>query len=200
MAGAEKLLEKIADDAQRDAEKYWHNAEEKKKAMLDTLLKEIEQRKKEIEKMAVEAGKEKKRRMSAVYDLEFRKKLLAAKQEMMEKAKSLALEKLLSLNDADYTALMKKKLLLCAKTGEESIAVSSKETRLGDAFLADVNSELKKTLGTGNIKILPEKKDISGGFIFIDGGMEINMTLEAQLNEAWHDAETEIANVLFEQS
>lgn len=198
MAGAEKLIEKIAGDAQRDAEKYWHDAEEKKQAMLDKLLKDISKRKKEIERMAVEAGKEKKKRMAAVYDLEYRKQLLSAKQEMMRKAKALALDKLCSLDDAEYIALMKKKLLVCVKTGEESIMVSSDDTRLGDTFLADINSELKKTIGIGNIKILPEKKKILGGFVFVDGGMEINLSLEAQLDEAWHEIETQVARVLFE--
>lgn len=198
MAGAEKLIEKIGNDAQRDAEKYWHDAEEKKKNMLDKLLKEIEKRKKEIEKMAVESGKEKKKRMAAVYDLEYRKTLLSVKQEMMQKAKALALDKLCSLNDADYTALMKKKLLMCAKTGEESIIVSKDESRLNDAFLADINSELKKTRGTGNIKILPEKSNLLGGFVFVDGGLEINMSLEAQLDEAWQEIETQVAGVLFD--
>ena len=40
--------------------------------------------------------------------------------------------------------------------------------------------------------------DIKGGFVFVEGGMEINMSLEAQLGEAWHESETDVAGILFE--
>lgn len=198
MAGAEKLIEKIGADAQRDAEKYWHDAEDKKKEMRDKLLRDIEKRKAEIDKMAQDAGIEKKKRMAAVYDLDYRKQLLAAKQEMMKKAKALAMEKLCALSDEDYLALMKKKLIACTADGEGSIAVSKDEKRLNGAFLKDVNRELKKTVGKGNVKMISDGRDIQGGFVYISDGLEINLSLEAQLSEAWQEVETQVAGVLFE--
>ena len=69
MAGAEKLIEKIGADAQRDSEKYWQDVQDMKKVARAKLLKEIDKRKAEIEKMAQVAGVEKKKRMAAVYDL-----------------------------------------------------------------------------------------------------------------------------------
>ena len=198
MAGAEKLIEKIENDAQHDAETYWHEAEEKRTVMREKLMQEIDRRKTEISQMAREAAQEKKRRMAAVYDLEYKKMVLSAKQEMMQKAKALALEKLRSLGDQAYTDLMKDRLLACAQTGEGSIIVAAADNRLNQAFLADVNKELKKTLGKGNVQFADGKRDIAGGFIFIEGGMEINMSLKAQLDEAWTETETAVANALFE--
>lgn len=198
MAGVEKLVEKIGADAQRDAEKYWHDAEDKKKEMRDKLLRDIEKRKAEIDKMAHDAGIEKKKRMAAVYDLDYRKQLLAAKQEMMKKAKALAMEKLCALSDEDYLALMKKKLIACTADGEGSIAVSKDEKLLNGAFLKDVNRELKKTVGKGNVKMISDGRDIQGGFVYIIDGLEINLSLEAQLSEAWQEVETQVAGVLFE--
>ncbi|NLT98281.1 MAG: hypothetical protein GXW96_09075, partial [Christensenellaceae bacterium] len=87
MPGAEKLIEKILGDAQRDAEASWADVEAKKQALRDKTLREIERRKAEIERMADETIAENKKRMAAVYDLEYRKQLLAAKQEMMQKAR-----------------------------------------------------------------------------------------------------------------
>lgn len=198
MAGAEKLIEKIENDAQRDAEKYWQDAENKKQDMQGKMLSSIDKCKSDIEKTAVETAQENKKRMAAVYDLEYRKQLLAAKQEIMQQTKALALQKLCSLDDSRYISLMKSRLLKCSQTGEGGIIVSENDARLDKAFLDDVNGELKKTLGQGNIVFLPEKKEISGGFVFVDGGMEINMSLEALLDEAWEDAEAEVAEVLFE--
>lgn len=198
MAGAEKLIEKIGADAQRDAEQYWHDAEDKKQQMKDKLMREIAGRKAEIEKHAASAGVEKKKRMAAVYDLEYRKQVLEAKQEMMTKAKALAFEKLSTLPDNDYVALMKQKLIGCAADGTGEIAVGKDEKRLNIAFVKDVNEALKKSAGKGEIKLAKEKRDIAGGFIYIAGGLEINMSLGAQLSEAWQDVETQVANVLFE--
>jgi len=197
MAGAKKLIEKIEQDAQRDAEKYWQDAEDKKNAMRKNLLREIDKRKAEIDKMAEVAAVEKKKRMAAVYDLEYRKMLLSAKQEMMGKAKIEAMKKLSALGDDQYVALMKDKLLMCAASGEGTIAVAASETRLNKAFLKDANAALKKSAGKGNITFAAAPADISGGFIYACGGLEINMSLESLLNEAWQDAETQVADVLF---
>ena len=198
MPGAEKLIEKILGDAQRDAEASWADVEAKKQALRDKTLREIERRKAEIERMADETIAENKKRMAAVYDLEYRKQLLAAKQEMMQKARGAALARLRALDDESYIALMKKRLLECASSGTGAIAVSPGETRLNEAFLADVNAELKKTVGRGEVKLLPERRDIDGGFVYIDGGMEIDVSLRALMDEAWQQAETQVAAVLFE--
>jgi V/A-type H+-transporting ATPase subunit E len=198
LAGAEKLIAKILNDAQQDAEAAWADAEAKKQALRDKTLREIDLRKAEIERMTDETIAENRKRMAAVYDLEYRKQLLAAKQEVMLKAREAALAKLRALDDKSYIALMKKHLLVCASSGTGAIAVSPGESRLNAAFLADVNAELQKTVGRGEITLLPERRDIDGGFVYIDGGMEIDVSLNALMNEAWQQAETQVAAVLFD--
>lgn len=198
MAGADKLLEKIGADAQTDAEKYWQEAEVKKKQAKDKLLRDIDKRKAEIDKMAQKAGVEKKKRMAAVYDLEYRKQLLSAKQEMMTSAKELAMKKLLELDDAAYTRLMADKLLECAVSGTGAIAVAKDEKRLNKSFLKDVNKQLKAATGKGDVSLCDETRDISGGFVYISDGLEINMSLSSLLSEAWQDVETQVAGVLFD--
>ncbi len=198
MAGAEKLIEKILGDAKSEADKLWREAEEKKHAMHEELMRDIEKQRAAIEKDASSDAQEQKRRMAAVYDLEYRKQLLSAKQEMMKQAKALALEKLKTLGDGDYLRLMKQRLVACAPSGEGSIAVSKGEKRLNEAFLSDVNAELKRRAGKGDLKFSSEKRDMLGGFVYISGGMEIDVSLEALLEETWADCETEVAKVLFE--
>jgi V/A-type H+-transporting ATPase subunit E len=198
MAGAEKLIEKIGADAQRDSEKYWQDVQEKKKLSREKLLKEIDKRKAEIKKMAQIAGIEKKKRMAAVYDLEYRKQLLSAKQEIMAKAKTLAMTKLMEISDADYIALMKKHLIDCAADGTGAIAVAPGEKRLNAAFLKEVNAELKKKTGKGEVKLADQTCEIAGGFVYISEGLEINVSFESLLKEAWQDVETQVAAVLFE--
>jgi len=197
LAGAEKLIEKIIGDAQRDAEVYWNEAEEKKQAMRDKLNKEIDKRKAEIVRLSDEAVRENKKRMAAVYDLEYRKQLLCAKQEMMGEAKTLAMQKLSSLSDDQYLAVLKQRLIDCAVSGKGGIIVSKNEKLIDKAFLHDINKALKKSFGTGELELLSEKRDFTGGFVYVDGGLEIDMSLEALLGEAWQQSETDVAAVLF---
>ncbi len=198
MAGAEKLIKKILADAQRDAESLWADADEKKQSLREKSLRDIERRKAEIERMAADSVVENRKRMGAVYDLEYRKQLLSAKQEMMQQARSLALTKLRSLDNASYLKLMKQRLIACAASGTGSIAVAPGETRLNAAFIADVNAWLKQSAGQGSVTLLSEPRSISGGFVYVSGGMEIDVSLEALLDEAWQQSETEVAAVLFE--
>lgn len=198
MASAEKLIEKIGADAQADAEKYWQEAEDKKAASREKLLKEIDKRKEEISEMAKKAGVEKKKRMAAVYDLEYRKLLLSAKQEMMAQAKELAMQKLLKLDDKAYIELMANQLISCSADGTGAIAVAKGEKRLGEAFLADVNKQLKAKTGKGEVKLLSEPRSIKGGFVYVSGGLEINVSLSSLLEQSWQDVETQVAKVLFE--
>jgi V/A-type H+-transporting ATPase subunit E len=157
MPGAEKLIEKILSDAQLDAEASWADAEVKKQTIHDRAARDIERRKAEIERLAGQSIAENKKRMAAVYDLEYRKQLLAAKQDVMGQARSLAMEKLRSLDGAAYLGLMKRRLLDCAADGTGAIAVSKNEKRIDTAFLAEVNTELKKASGRGDVVMLPEK-------------------------------------------
>ena len=198
MPGAEKLIEKILADAQLDAESVWADADEKKQTMRDKVMRDIERRKAEIERMAADSIVENKKRMAAVYDLEYRKQMLSAKQEMMQQARSLALEKLRSLDDASYLKLMKQRLIACAASGTGGIAVAPDETRLNAAFIADANAWLKQSAGQASVTLLPEPRNISGGFVYVNGGMEIDVSLEALLDEAWQQSETDVAAVLFE--
>ena len=198
MAGAEKLIEKILADAQRDAESAWAEADEKKQTMREKSMRDVERRKAEIERMASQSVVENKKRMAAVYDLEYRKQLLSAKQEMMQQARERALSKLRALDDKSYLMLMKQRLIACAASGTGGIAVAPGETRLNAAFVADVNAWLKQSAGQGSVTLLSEPRSISGGFVYVSGGMEIDVSLEALLDEAWQQSETEVAAVLFE--
>lgn len=199
MADAQKLIDKILDDSKRDAEKIWQEAEQKKQEMREKTNRTIEKRIAEIERLAEEAIRENRKRIEAVYDLEHRKQMLAAKQEVMAQAKSLALQKLCSLNTQDYLRLLKQRLLACAVNGEGGIIISSNETRIDSAFISEINSTLIKNTGKGNISLLPERREMCGGFVYVNGGMEVDVSLEAMLDEIWQQRETDIAAVLFEQ-
>lgn len=198
MAGAEKLIEKILSDAQRDADQTLRESEEKKQAMREKQQRDIEKRKAQIARKSDESVLENKKRLAAVYDLEYRKQLLSAKQDMMQEAKTLAMQKLAALSDADYLSLLKRRLVECAAGGQGSIIVSQDDTRLDNAFVADVNKALQEKYGTGAVTLSDKRRDIRGGFIYVNGGLEIDVSLDALLDQAWQQCETDVAALLFD--
>ncbi|MFA5674909.1 MAG: V-type ATP synthase subunit E [Christensenellales bacterium] len=199
MADAQKLIDKILNDAKLDAKKHRQETERKKQELRDKTHRAVDKRVAEIERAADEAILENNKRIKAVYDLEHRKQILAAKQEVMARAKSLAMQKLCSLNKDDYLSLLKRRLLECAANGEGGIIVSGSETSIDSKFINDINGALVKRSGKGNISLLPEKHEMSGGFLYVNGGLEVDVSLEALLDEIWQKRETEIAAALFEE-
>lgn len=200
MADAQKLIDKIIGDARLDAEKHWQEAEQNKRDMRTDLNRAIEKRTSEIAQMADEAIRENKKRIAAVYDLEYRKQLLAAKQEVMALAKARAMEKLCALDKAACLSMLKKHLIACAQDGQGGIIVSENEKYIDGAFLSDVNAMLMQSTGKGELSLLSEKRTMSGGFVYVNGGLEIDVSLEALLESVWQQSETDIAAVLFNQS
>lgn len=200
MADAQKLIDKIIGDARLDAESYWQEAELRIKEMRADLNRDIDKHTAHIAQLAEEAISENKKRLAAVYDLEYRTQLLAAKQEVMAQAKARAMDKLCALEKAVYLDLLKKQLLVCAQDGQGGIIVSQDEKHIDGAFVKDVNAELKKNKGKGELSLLSEKRPMSGGFVYVNGGLEIDVSLEALLELVWQQSETDIAAVLFEQS
>ena len=200
MADAQKLIDKIISDAEHDAQSYRLDAQQKQQEMRAQLERSIEKRKAEIQRMAQDAVRENKKRLAAVYDLEYRKQLLAAKQEVMQQVKARALDKLCALDKQAYLGLLKNRLIACTEAGEGGIIVSKNEKHIDAAFLDDVNKSLKASAGKGDITLLSEKRTMRGGFVYVKGGLEIDVSLEALLDEAWQQSETQIAAELFGQS
>lgn len=200
MASAQKLIDKILADAKLDAEKVAQETERKKRELSEKTNRIIQKQVAEIERAAEQTVIEDKKRIEAIFDLEHRKQLLSAKQQVMEQAKSLALEKLSSLNKEDYLLMLKKRLLACAANGEGEIIISNSEKAIDAAFVNGVNGELKKTTGKGNVKLLQQKREMRGGFVYIDGGLEIDVSLESMLEQIWQQHEPQIAAILFEEN
>ena len=158
-AGIDRLLTQARDDAAQTAARYQAQAD-----------KESADRKQRNEKAAAE----REERLVSVAQMEARKVQLAAKQEMVEKAYDLALEKLCAMPDARYTEVLAGLLVQASSNGrEEAIFSPEDRERVGKAAVDKANAASGKQL-----KLSKETRPLKGGFVLRDENIEVNCTFD----------------------
>ena len=127
-----------------------------------------------------------KERKKSVAELEARKMILAAKQEMIEKSFGEAVKDLAAMPEPKYLDFLAEQLSGYEK-GE--LILSAKDQ-------AAIGEKLAARLPEG-ITLSKETADIAGGFILRDGQVSVNGSLEAILENVKKDITAQIAVVLF---
>ena len=142
------------------------------------------------------AGAEHEERLVSVAQMESRKVLLAARQEMVERAFSLALDKLCGLPEERYIAVAADLLVRAAPDGVGAVVFSEKDReRVGAAAVAEANRRL-----SGKLTLSPETRNIRGGFILSKGDVEVNCTFETLVRLRKGEMSGEVAKLLFPES
>ncbi|MGM0651179.1 MAG: V-type ATP synthase subunit E [Bacillota bacterium] len=196
--GAERIVRRIMDDAEAQAESIKKEAAEKAEAVKADARKKAERREENILEQARKEAEEQKRRIVGVAQLEARKELLAAKQDLISEAFDGTLEQLVNLDDREYLSIIKKMLLNLVETGKEQVLCSAADLkRIPDSFWQEVNQELAGQGKKGELTLSLEPREIKGGFVLKADDMEINCSFEALLAMKRDELEPEVAAVLF---
>jgi len=199
MAGAEKLIERILDEARQQAQANMEKAKKEAEAILQAAKERAEEREKiAIEKARINAD-EKKRRMIASAELDAKKERLKAKQEIIEDAFNRAIEKLNSLPEEQYFDILANMMAGIIRGENCEIILSGRDKeRLNAALLDNIKNRLKEKGYTGNINISNETRDIKGGFILKMGDIEINNSFDTILRMKRDELEPEVVKILFQ--
>ncbi|HOJ11568.1 MAG TPA: V-type ATP synthase subunit E family protein [Clostridiales bacterium] len=198
MDGAEKLIEKIMEDARMQAMQNIEQAEKEADSVIKSAKEEaLRKRGSIIEKTEKEVS-EKKKRLIAVAELEGRKIKLKAKQEVIAEAFLKAHEKLNLLPQEQYKSMLADMIINMVPEGNEEVIVSKEDKqRLGNDFINLVNKRLKNMKKQGNIKFSEECRNIGGGFILKSGNIETNNSFDTIFRMKYNDIESEIIRILF---
>jgi len=226
MEGIEKITAKIAQDAQADIDRLMAETEEKLQSIRANAQAQAQEEANDIVERGRAAAGERLERLSSAAQMERRKLELASKQEVLGEAFDLALEKLCSLPEKEYIDLLTKLALEASSSGNEQLIFSQKDrARVGKQVVMAANDALikerapslppevtKSRVGTLMDKLvhnttaivtgagltLSEKtRDIRGGFIMVDGDVEINCAFETLVRLQREKLEKKVADVLF---
>lgn len=137
-----------------------------------------------------EEGEMERSRILTIENLESRKKILQARQDIIESIFSRALDELSRL--ADYEALLEGLIMKTAQGGEEIVLSPRDKSRLSEAFFSRINKNLPRPL-----TISKENRDISGGFILKTGDIEINESFDDKIKILRDEMESEVAKIAF---
>ena len=227
MEGIEKITAKIAQDAQAEISQLMAETDQKVQAVRANAAAQARQEANDIVEKGRAAASERLERLSSASQMERRKLELAAKQEVLGEAFDLALEKLCTLPEQEYISLLTKLALEASTSGREQIIFSQKDrARVGKQVVMAVNEALVKdrapslpeevskskvgafvgklvhnttAVVTGTGLTLSEKtRDIRGGFIMVDGDVEINCAFETLVRLQREQMEKKVADALFQ--
>lgn len=196
----EKITQRIFSDAKKEAAKLKKKAEEEANKILREALAEAEKKGAVLLEKAKIRAQEEKKRILALARLQSRDLVLTEKSQAVELAFQQALEKVLSLPDEEYLALMEKMLLEAVQTGEEEVIVSPKDKKRNDQdFLNAVNRKLVDRGKRGDLKLAAEARDLKGGFVLKAGGVETNSSLPVLIEALRDELEVEVVKVLLKR-
>ena len=164
MNGIDKLTERIVSDTDRERQAILDRGQDQAAQILSgyEALGDADYAE------AVEKGRndaaERVERMGNVAQLEARKLRLSAKQEMLERAFSLAMEKLLSLSEPEYVELLSKLAAEASSTGREALVLSvTDRPRFGKKVVVAANEKLEKAGKTAELTLSEESREFTGG-------------------------------------
>ena len=227
MDGMEKIMTRIQEDADREIAQRNTQTDQQIQELQTQAQAQADRERGEILARGRRAAEERLERLKSAAQMERRKLELAAKQEVLGEAFEKALEKLCTLPDEEYIQLLTALVLQAASTGREQLIFSPKDrNRIGKAVVVAANEALVKQVapelpdsltdskvgaflgkmvnsataqitGTGLLTLSEETRPIQGGFILVDGPVEVNCSFEALLRLQREKLEKPAAEILF---
>ncbi len=194
--GASKLVERILEDAKKDAAKL----ELETNARLDEIRldceKRIDKRRDELTKATAAAQKSILERSRTNAELEARKQALASRREIVDEAFATAYKDLCGLSGPERAQVCRKMLLAEADGGETVCGGSADHEALME-LLPEVNEALEAA-GKRPLTAGAAENDMEYGFVLKGDGYEKDCSFSALIRDARAVEETAVAGILFD--
>ena len=228
MNGIDTILRRLDTDAKAEADAVLKKARQEAADITARYQAQAAQEAARLAARNEKAAEEREERLVSAAQMEARKTLLTAKQEMVERAYQRALEKLRSLPQEQYVELLAALLVRASSTGREEVVFSPEdregagkaavaranellakeaapELPLGDGVVANLLNKVAAGVsafaqGTAMLAVSEETRDISGGFILKDGRIEVNCTFDALVRAEREQTAGEVAKLLFPEA
>ena len=196
MNGIEKITQRIETDTQAEIDRILGDARAEADDITDRYQAQANNEAAELTAKNQKAAAEREERLVSTAQMEARKVGLAAKQEMVEKAYDLALEKLCSMPDEQYVKTVADLLVQAAPNGRGAVIFAPAEReRIGEAAVRAANEKLHG----GKLTLAEETRPLKGGFILSDGKVEVNCSFDTLVRLQKTETAGEVAKRLFSE-
>ena len=193
MNGIEKITRLIESETQTEIDAILAKAREEAVAITARYQTQAETEAAELKLKNQKAAAEREERLVSVAQMESRKVTLQVKQEMVETAYDLALEKLCSMPEERYVEVLVKLMLQASATGKEEVVFSAEDrVRVGKAAVEKANQSAGKQFVWSD-----ETRAIPGGFILKDQNIEVNCAFDTLVRLQKAETAGTVAKKLF---
>lgn len=192
MNGIEKITARIEAAAQAEVDRILAEAGAEAAEITAKAQAQADAEAAELAAKNARVADERMERLVSAAQMDARKVQLAAKQEMIEKAFALALEKLCAMPAEQYTEVLADLLVKASASGQEEVVFSAKDAEVGKAAVEKANAASGKQL-----KLADETQNILGGFILKDKNVEVNCTFETLVRLQKTESAGSVAKLLF---
>lgn len=198
MANIDNLINKIIEDAKKEADSIIAEGEKEKEKIISSKVDEANREKESMISKAKREAATRKERVISNAQLKVRNDKLGAKQQVIDRAFEEAVSQLEKITGDELKAFVNNTIKELNLEGNEEIIVDEKYSNIiSNDFIAEINKSLEQIGKKGNIKLSSEKRNIEGGFILAKGGIELNYTFKSLVENLRNEIEQEIIRVLF---
>ncbi len=199
MNGIDRITDRIEADAREQAKAIIAEAEAKCAEIRKENEKKAQERYLELIRNGTkdcESGLE--RRKSAA-EMDAKKSVLALKQDCVAEAFDMAKRRLADMPEDSYVGFLASLAASAAADGRGEIVLSARDReRCGKAVLERANAALAAKGLTPALTLAADSREISGGLILRQGGVEVNCSIEALVEALKGPMTADVARTLFE--
>ena len=195
MNGIEKITARIAEDGKAENDALLAQARAQAAEIAARYQAEAKAAADEVLEQGRKNAEARARHLDSTAQMECRKAVLAAKQDVIEEAFQAAHKKLLDLPQAEYVTFLAGLAAKASVTGREKLIFSANDrAQVGKDVVAAAN----KKVAAGELTLAEETRPMDGGFILSDGAVEVNCTFDTLIRLQRGALAGEVAKVLFD--
>lgn len=191
MNGIERITARIEADGRAQIDAVLEKGRSEAAAIEEDYRRKAEAERAALTERAEKAAGEREERLVGAAQMESRKTILAARQEMVDKAFDQALQRLCSLSHQEYVEVLAALLVRAAAGGEEVIFSKTDRERVGEEALEKANAAGKR------LTLAEETRPLQGGFILRKGRVEVNCAFETLVRLQREKCAAQAAKLLF---
>ena len=195
MTGLEKIVAAIREEAQAEANAVIDQAHAEAARILSEEKSRSDALCAEIEASARQQAADAERAAASAAELQRRRRLLEAKQELLAHTMEEALKKLYALPEEAYFTLLIQMASACAESMAGELLLSSKDlSRCPEGFIQRVEQALPKGAA---LSLSRDTRPIDGGFILKYGDIEHNCSFRAVFDARREELTDKVRGILF---
>ena len=199
MKGIDKITSRILADAEAECAAVKKESDERCAAIRAENEKKAQDEYLRLVREGVKDTEQRVQRMDRTARLEAKKSILGMKQETVSRAFDLARERIAELPERDYIAFLAREAAEAAITGQEEVIFCERDRKSVGAKAVKAANELLSARGVpGTLTLSDDTREMSGGLMLKQGGIEVNCTVDTLLDLSRGELAAQVAQVLFE--